>query len=102
MTDSREFWEKIAAQSVQARSNRDVRRERAVRHLEPDWSDWSQTEREVYAAAFLFPAPAEALIDGITINGEALNLAKYARTATIIDATGGVWRVVEHGKPEKL
>lgn len=102
MSDEVDRWKKLALNAIGQRSQRDVRRERAVRHLEPDWSDWSQQEREVYACAFLFPAPAEPLIDGITINGEHLNLAKYARTATIIDATGGVWRVVEHGKPEKL
>jgi hypothetical protein len=37
----------------------------------------------------------------ITIDGKVLNLASYARTARVIDASGDVWMVVEHGRPVK-
>ena len=83
------------------RDGRTLRRNRAANRLE--WDDWSQKEREIYAAAFLFPSPVEPLIDGITINGVEMKLAKLSRTATIFDeATNAVWRVIEHGRPENL
>jgi len=99
---SKELWERLALNAVNQRSGREARRERAVSNLEPDWTDWSEREREVYSCAFLFPAPTEPLIDGITINGQELKLARYARTATIVDPEGQTWLVVEHAKPEKL
>lgn len=102
MSDHVERWKHLAANAITQRTGRDVRRERIVSNLEPDWSEWTQQEREIYAAAFLFPVPVEPLIDKITINGQELNMRRLARTAQIVDETGAVWLVVEHGKPEKL
>lgn len=102
MSNEIERWTGLAKNAIGQRNQRDVRRERAVKNLDPDWSAWTQREREVYAAAFLFPAPAEPLIDGVTILGETLNMRALARTAKIVDGDGQVWLVVEHGKPEKL
>lgn len=98
--DHIEHWKRMAQNVGIQRDLREKRRARIAKDL--DWDDWSDAEREVYAAAFLFPSPAEPLIDGITINGKALNLSGYARTALIADAVGNVWRVIEHGRPEKL
>lgn len=100
MSDDKEFWHQIAKQAGVERNGRDLKRSKIAGQL--DWDDWTNEEREVYACAFLFPAPAEPLIDGITILGKVLNLSKYARTAVICDRDGNVWRVVEHGRPQKL
>ena len=99
MSDDVEHWKRIARQVGIERDGRKLKQTAIARRL--DWSDWSQEEREVYAAAFLFPVPVEPLIDGITIDGKVLNLASYARTARVIDASGDVWMVVEHGRPVK-
>lgn len=95
-----DHWKRLAAQVGVERNHRAMKQARIAKELE--WNQWTQEEREVYAAAFLFPAPAEPLIDGITINGVVLNLKRLSRTATIIDENGGVWMVVEHGRPENL
>jgi hypothetical protein len=97
--DPLDHWKAMAARVGIARDGREMQRNRIVRDL--DWSDWTVVEREVYAAAFLFPAPMEPLIDGITIHGTVMNLKRFSRTAQIIDRNGDVWRVVEHGRPEK-
>lgn len=98
--DHIDHWKRLAANVGAGRNLRDEKRSRIAGEL--DWDDWTHEERQVYAAAFLFPAPAEPLIDGITLNGKVMNLAKYARTTLIADRDGNVWRVVEHGRPEKL
>ncbi len=100
MSDDIEHWKALAKRVGIERDGRALKRARIAKQL--DWSDWSEQEREVYAAAFLFPAPAEPLIDNITIDGHEMKLARMSRTATIIDETGAVWRVVEHGRPERL
>ena len=94
-----DHWKALAKQVGIERDGRKLRRDRIAKRL--DWDDWSQEEREVYTAAFLFPAPMEPLIDNITINGTEMKLARLSRTATIIDEAGDVWLVVEHGRPEK-
>ena len=100
MSDSPiEHWKHLAKQVGIERDGRALKRARIVREL--DWSDWTQEEREVYAAAFLFPAPVEPLIDNVTIEGTSLKLARLSRTATIIDQNGDVWLVAEHGRPIK-
>ena len=96
--DPIEHWKALARQVGIERDGRALKRARIAREL--DWTDWTQEEREVYAAAFLFPSPAEPLIDGITINGETLNLKRFSRTTVVIDGDT-VWRVVEHGRPQK-
>jgi len=98
MSDDIEHWKKMAANLGIQRNLRAEKQNRIAKDL--DWTDWSQDEREVYAAAFLYPAPLEPLIDGITINGHVLNLKRLSRTARIID-NGTVWLVVEHAKPER-
>jgi hypothetical protein len=98
--DHIEHWKKLAKQVGIERDMRDAKRAAIAHGL--GWDDWTVEEREVYACAFLFPHPAEPLFDGVTINGSVLNLAKYARTALIADRDGNLWRVIEHGKPEKL
>lgn len=98
--DHIEHWKNLAKNVGVQRNMRDERRAAIAKGL--DWDGWTQQEREVYAAAFLFPVPAEPLIDGITLNGQVMNLSKYARTALIADRDGNVWRVVEHGRPEQL
>lgn len=100
MSDEMGHWRDLAKRVGIERDGRTIRRQRAIREL--DWSDWTKQERAIYAAAFLFPSPAEELIDGIVINGEELSLAALARTARIIDETGSVWLVVERGRPMKL
>lgn len=95
-----DHWKALAARVGVERDHRKAKQARIAKGL--DWMEWSQEEREVYAAAFLFPAPAEPLIDNVTIDGCALKLQRLARTAQIIDETGGVWLVVEHGRPEKI
>jgi hypothetical protein len=100
MSDEIEHWKRMAKQVGIDRDGRTLRRNRAAKKLE--WDDWSQEEREIYAAAFLFPSPVEPLIDGITINGVEMKLSSISRTATIVDDNNAVWRVVEHGRPEKL
>ena len=100
MTDDIEHWKRLAKRVGIERDGRALKRARIAREL--DWSAWSQEEREVYAAAFLFPAPKEPLIDKVTIDGIEMSLARLSRTATIIDETGAVWRVIEHGRPERL
>lgn len=100
MSNDIEHWKSLAARVGLDRSGRALKQARIAKGL--DWSDWSQEEREVYASAFLFPAPLEPLIDGITIDGKVLNMQRLSRTATIIDEAGNVWRVVEHGRPEKM
>lgn len=100
MNDDASHWRDLARRVGIERDGRALKRQRIVREL--DWSGWSTEEREVYAAAFLFPAPAEPLIDNITIEGHSLKLSRLSRTATIIDEAGAVWRVVEHGRPEKI
>lgn len=100
MSDSPiEHWKNLAKQVGIERDGRALKRARIVREL--DWSDWSQEEREVYACAFLFPVPAEPLIDGITIEGVEMKLKRFSRTATIIDDNGAVWLVAEHARPVK-
>lgn len=99
MADEIEHWKKMAANLGIQRNLRAEKQARIAKQL--DWTDWSQEEREVYAAAFLYPAPAEPLIDGITINGVVLNLKRLSRTTRIVD-DNGVWLVVEHMKPERL
>lgn len=98
--DPIEHWKALARQVGIERSGRDLKRARIAKGL--DWMEWTQEEREVYAAAFLFPAPAEPLIDGITINGVTLDLKRLARTASIVDGNGNIWCVVEHWRPRKL
>jgi len=100
MSDDIEHWKSMARRVGIERDGRALRRNRIARNL--DWSEWTQEEREIYASAFLFPAPLEPLIDGIVINGVDMKLARISRTATVIDETGAVWRVVEHGRPEKV
>ncbi len=94
-----DHWKALAKRVGIERDGRAARRNRIAKRLE--WDDWSQEEREIYTAAFLFPAPVEPLIDNITINGVEMKLARLSRTATIIDEDGNVWFVVEHGRPEK-
>ena len=98
-SDDIEHWKRMAARVGVERNNRALRQARIAKDLE--WSDWTQEEREIYTAAFLFPAPLEPLIDGITINGVEMRLKRLARTARIIDEHGNVWTVIEHGRPEK-
>lgn len=100
MPDDIDHWKQLAKRVGIERDNRALKRTRLAKEL--DWAEWTQEEREVYACAFLYPATLEPMIDGITINGSVLNLAKYSRTATIIDAQGDVWTVIEHGRPQKV
>lgn len=100
MSEGEHHWQDLAKRLGIERDQRDLRRKRAIRDL--DWSEWTAEEREVYASAFLFPAPAEELIDGVTINGESLKLARLSRTARVMDETGAVWLVIERGRPMKL
>lgn len=93
-------WKALAKRVGIERDGRALKRARIAKGL--DWAEWTQAEREVYAAAFLFPAPAEPLIDGITINGVVLNMQRLSRTTRIVDENGDVWLVVEHGRPQKL
>jgi hypothetical protein len=97
--DHVEHWKALAKRVGIERDQRKVRQSRIAKEL--DWSEWTQEEREIYASAFLFPVPAEPLVDGITINGVVLNMKRLARTARIIDGNGDVWMVLEHGRPEK-
>ena len=100
MADEIEHWKRMAANLGIQRNLRAEKQTRIAKQL--DWNEWSQEEREVYASAFLFPAPAEPLIDGITINGVVLNMKRLSRTARIVEDNGQVWLVVEHARPEKL
>lgn len=100
MSDEIEHWKSLAKRVGIERDGRALKRARIAKNL--DWHEWTQEEREVYACAFLFPSPLEPLIDNITIDGHEMKLARLSRTATIIDETGTVWRVVEHGRPEKI
>ena len=100
MSDDIEHWKKMAANLGIQRNLRAEKQTRIAKQL--DWNEWSQEEREVYAAVFLFPGPVEPLINGITINGVVLNMQRLSRTARIIEDNGTVWLVVEHMKPEKL
>lgn len=102
MSEDIERWKRMAAAAITQRTGRDAKREHIISTLEPDWSQWTQQEREVYAVAFLYPAPLEPLIDKITIKGEEMNRRRYARTTRIVDPAGDVWLVVEHAKPERL
>lgn len=102
MTDETERWRQLAQNAIGQRNLRDVKREAIVSRLDPDWSAWSDAERDIYAAAFLFPAPMEPMIDNVTISGVTLKLKRLARTARIVDETGAVWLVIEHARPEKL
>src|SRR5262245_11286076 len=100
MSDEIEHWKQLAKRVGIERSHRALKQARIVKGL--DWSEWTQEEKEVYASAFLFPQPAEPMIDNITIEGTELNLKRFSRTVRIIDENGAVWLVVEHGRPEKL
>jgi len=100
MSDPIEYWKALARQVGIERNGRDLKRTRIAKGL--DWAEWTAEEREIYAAAFLFPAPAEPLIDGITIDGQTLNMQRLARTASIVDGNGDIWITVEHGRPRKL
>lgn len=99
MSDDIEHWKRMAANAGIQRDQRVMRRNRIAQNL--DWQTWTQEEREVYAAAFLFPVPVEPLIDNITIDGCEMKLKRLMRTARIVDETGAVWLVVELCRPEK-
>jgi len=98
--DHIEHWKALAKRVGIERNHRAEKQTRIAKGL--DWTDWTAEEREIYAAAFLFPVPAEPLIDGVTINGQTLNMKRLARTSSIVDGDGDIWIVVEHGRPRKL
>jgi hypothetical protein len=95
-----DHWKALAKRVGVEVNHRRQKQARIAKGL--DWSEWTKTEREVYAAAFIYPIPAEPLIDSVTLNGETLDLKRLSRTARIIDEAGDVWLVVEHGRPMKL
>lgn len=100
MSDEIEHWKRMARRVIPERDAREVKREKIVRGL--DWSSWSQREKEVYAAAFLFPDPEIAFIDNHHVDGVSLKLKGFARTQKIVDPDGNVWLVIEGGRPEML
>ncbi len=95
-----DHWKSLARRVIPERDGREIKRERIVKGLA--WDDWSQREKEVYAAAFLFPDPEISMIDHFFVAGVDLSLKRYARTARIVDPDGDVWLVIEGGRPEKL
>lgn len=100
MSDENDHWKRLARRIIPERDGREVKRDRMATEL--DWDDWSQREKEVYAAAFMFPNPEIDLVNHFHVKGVELNLKRYARTARIVDPDGNVWLVVEGGRPERL
>lgn len=99
MSDENDLWRKLASRVIPERDMREVKRTARAKAL--DWDDWSQREKEVYTAAFLFPDPDIKLIDHFHVAGVAMMLKGYARTARIVDPDGAVWLVVEGGRPQQ-